>query len=316
MLNKEDVPTKSSSDCKSDEVAAAGAVSNFKLPDFWTFSPEGWFASIENTFLLRGVKSDSKKFQHVVAALPQDIVVSVLDIIRDPPILDSYNMIKQALISRHTMSDEKRMDSLFSKSEMGSRKPSEYYRHMELLAGDQNTISRELLTKLWMARLPMEIRVGLMGSGKTASSELVQLADRIWDASTSSAQFGSINSVSRPSTSGASAMAAEVSSSSNTALVSVLTDMMNRFKVMETEISELRQSVNRRDNFNNYRPNNTNFHGRSRQRNSYRSPRPNSRSKSRNRGPFCYYHTKFGAAARGPCRGPCSFYQTQNQTNC
>ncbi len=63
------------------EQVPVSAVS-LKLPPFWTEQPEAWFVESEAQFALRKITSSLAKFYHVTAFLPQETIVSVLDIVR------------------------------------------------------------------------------------------------------------------------------------------------------------------------------------------------------------------------------------------
>lgn len=211
---------------------------NIKLQKFWSFCPAAWFVSAENEFKLRRIKSDTNKFQCVVAALPQDAILSVLDVIKDPPTINMYDKLKEVLVERHSLSEEKRLDSLLSKTDMGDRRPSEFFRHLELLAGP-DTFNRDLLVKLWMARLPKTCNIALMGSEKKDIVELLRLADRIYDACGISNIAAIGPAPSKPSSEGNLSNAVAT-------MCTAVTEMCQRFRGLELEISELRSSFNNR----------------------------------------------------------------------
>lgn len=269
-----------------------------KLPPFWSRCPSAWFVQVENAFALRKITLDTRKFQYVLAGLPEEIVMSVLDVIQSDGNGQMYKTLKETLISRHSVSERRRLDSLFSKADMGDQKPSEFYRHLELMAGDPKTFDRNLLIKLWMSRLPKSIEIALMGSGKTDLSEVLPLADKIWDASSMS--MSSVASLASGSHTQPAPPTSNAQQTNSSSWVQVMTDMCTRMASLEREIGELRASGS--------------HYGRSNERS---RPQFRNRSKSRrfgrsgsrpgnNNHPYCWYHFKFGAAARD-CRQPCSF---------
>lgn len=280
------------------EVSAASAPP-IKLPPFWSRCPQAWFLTIENLFTMRSIQSDSRKFQHVLAALPEDIVMSVLDIVQNPSGGAMYSKLKETLIARHSLSEKHRLDSLFSKTEMGDQKPSEFYRYLELNAGGPDTFNRSLLLKLWMARLPNNISIALVGSGKTDIEEVLPLADRIWEASNTSSVSAMTYGHSSTTSNSNQAIGSD-------ALIKIMTEVSNRFQAMEREIGELRSAVGQQGQF---RRNRDTFQ-QSRERSRYRSPHSSrrfNRSASRKpKGPYCWYHTRHGNNAIR-CVQPCSF---------
>lgn len=85
-----------------------------KLPQFWSNSPSTWFIQAESQFSISRVSSEVSKYHYVVAALPQDIIESIIDFIQNPPLKDIYLEIKKLLIDRHSLSVEKRIEKLIS----------------------------------------------------------------------------------------------------------------------------------------------------------------------------------------------------------
>ena len=124
-------------------------VSSIKLPPFWVSRPDIWFTQIEAQFMLSRIHADKTKYNLVIANLPFDIISNIYDIITNPPETDMYDTIKNILIARLSQSEEKRIDHLLSGAEMGNQKPSEFYRDMLSTAGGSQTVSQELLVKLW-----------------------------------------------------------------------------------------------------------------------------------------------------------------------
>jgi hypothetical protein len=91
--------------------SAVQAVS-VRLPAWWPDQPEVWFARAEAIFRQKSVATDETKFDHVLAALDNDAVVHVLDILRDPPTQGSYQAIKRRLIGSLALSEFERACSI------------------------------------------------------------------------------------------------------------------------------------------------------------------------------------------------------------
>ena len=76
-----------------------------KLPTFWSTDPELWFYQVEAVFENRNPKVtvDSTKFNHTMAALPQDILNASRGIIQLPPnTADRYQQLKTALTENYS----------------------------------------------------------------------------------------------------------------------------------------------------------------------------------------------------------------------
>lgn len=103
---------------------------SLKLPQFWTSCPEAWFIHAEMQFVTKGITQSRTKYEHIVTALPQEVIVTVLDVIKSPISENPYNHLKNILIERHSLSENKKLDKILSDSEIGDRRPSEFYRSL------------------------------------------------------------------------------------------------------------------------------------------------------------------------------------------
>lgn len=155
-------------------------IQHVKLPQFWVNKPELWFTQVESQFFIHKVLSDKAKYHLTVANLPIEIFTDVVDVIKNPPEVDLYENLKKNIINRLTLSEESRLEKLLSNSELGDRKPSNFYRELLQVSGDV-TVDKNLLIKLWRRRLPQMIDIALTTSGKNDIAELLILADKVWE---------------------------------------------------------------------------------------------------------------------------------------
>lgn len=260
-----------------------------KLPTFWANNPRTWFIQAESQFSLGKITADISKYNYVVATLPQDIAESVSDILENPPIAGLYSNLKKNLIDRHSLSLESRIKKLVSDEEMGDKKPSDYFRTLQRLAGSSGTIGDELLKKLWMSRLPQAISVALIPQKDDEIGKLTKLADQIWEA-IKSANISAVRFQSSQSA---------CSSSSH----DELRGEINSLKAMIEKLSFDRSRSRSRGRYEN----------RSRSNNNYRSRSRSSRYNPK--GKLCYYHYKFGDKANKPCNKPCTFANSSQSSN-
>ena len=67
---------------------SAADLNNFavKLPLFWPENIETWFVQAKSQFRLRAVTVSQTKFYYCIQAMPQEVAVKVLNLIRNPPI--------------------------------------------------------------------------------------------------------------------------------------------------------------------------------------------------------------------------------------
>lgn len=284
------------------EVPPQTAAMSVKLPQFWGSCPEAWFIQAEAQFNISRITSDETRYAYVVAALPPDTINTIMDIIRDPPTQDKYQALKHSLIQRHSVSEERRLEELLSNAELGGRRPSEFYRHLQNLAGSSGTVGEKLLLKLWLRKLPSAINITLVACGKTNVLEMQELADKIWEVS-NNPQISAFrdNFTSNPNNS---------VNSNRTSVENPLTFLTGEISKMTTEMSGFKETVSRMV---------TEMHGlkesisqlvhilkrnSNRQRSQSKSSERRSHTPSNNT--VCFYHNKYGERAH-KCLKPCSY---------
>jgi predicted unusual protein kinase regulating ubiquinone biosynthesis (AarF/ABC1/UbiB family) len=184
-----------------------------KAPPFWSEEPELWFAQIEGQFTLGGITQDSTKYAYVLSQLEAKYAREIKDIVSNPPARDKYPALKQALIQRLAASQNQRIRQLLEHEELGDRKPSQFLRHLQTLAG--TTVSDELLRTLWLGRLPAQMQVILATRTEDRLTEVANQADRIH----------------------------EVTSTTVTTVAAASTTAENSPKSLETQIAELAKQV-------------------------------------------------------------------------
>lgn len=150
-----------------------------KLPTFWHKQPKLWFAQVESEFLVYRIRSDEVKYSFVIRHLDEKALVSVSEIIENPPDKDKYKCLKDMLINRFTDSEEKRLRQLLAGIELNDKKPSELLRELKQLAG--GTISENVLHSVWLQRLPQKVQAPLAVVDECPLSKLAELADKIID---------------------------------------------------------------------------------------------------------------------------------------
>lgn len=166
---------------------------------------------------------------------------------------------------------------------------------MEILAGTSSTINKELLKKLWLRKLPANINIALISSGKQDIAELLEIADKIWEFSKCSYISAIHNNVPNPNTN---------SFSTSNANQDNFAFLVNKVSNLENDIGEIKQLLQKLT-FQN--------RGRDFSRNSSPSSnRGNSKNRTQNTGKFCWYHFKFGTQAT-KCIQPCDFPATHTK---
>ncbi|CAH4000806.1 unnamed protein product [Pieris brassicae] len=150
-----------------------------KVPPFWPDEPVLWFAQIESQFTLANITADTTKYNYVVSNLDYKYVSEIKDIIKNPPTTDKYISLKTELISRLSSSQEQRVRQLLTHEDIGDRKPSQFLRHLQNLAGPE--IPDDFIRSIWSSRLPTNIQVIIASQPKSSLDSLASLADAVTD---------------------------------------------------------------------------------------------------------------------------------------
>lgn len=155
-----------------------------KIPPFWKEYPDLWFHQIESQFESANVTVDRTKYHILVAAMDNDILFQVSDIVRTPPETGMYNAIKVRLLKQYADTDHSKLKKLLLEMELGDKKPSALLRAMKDLAG--NRFADDVLKTLWMQRLPRQTQAILAVSDDIALDTLADQADKIGEVTVNS----------------------------------------------------------------------------------------------------------------------------------
>ncbi|XP_030023003.1 uncharacterized protein LOC115442156 [Manduca sexta] len=249
-----------------------------KVPPFSADDPEIWFALLESQFNSYEITDDYAMFDEVLRNLDIQHAKAVKDIVVNPPATKRYPKLKAQLIRRLCASREKKVKQLLTHEELGDRRPSQFLRHLQDLAGP--SVPDDFIKSVWCTRLPQSIQTIVASQSHQTLEQLSELADRIQEVTSPCVAAASPNIGPSPSTS--------------------------------SEIAELRKMVEhlalKLDGHTRY--------PRSRQQRERSRSRSRERQRSRShssyrRHPVCWYHFKFGARARH-CEEPCDYEKTGN----
>lgn len=246
---------------------------SIKIPPFWTNYPYEWFLQVEAQFSNRNIVAQLTRYNYVLPALPQNVVAEITDVVRNPG-LTPYDSIKNALISRFSKSNATALEELLAGAQIGDKKPSEFYRFMKTLADNANLSCDDLLSTLWLRRLPVLVQAAVKSSGKVEVDGMLSVADSVYEVLQQQQSQLSFTNTAIPSHPYISELVAQ-----NSKLIA--------------ELASLRDTVSRLQG----------FRGRSRNRSRSRNNRSGSSSGNCN---ICWYHAKYGDAAR-TCKQPCTY---------
>ena len=251
------------------DVEESATVATFtQLPPFWSTRPHAWFAHVEAQFELKRIVSQRTRYNHVVVSLTPELADEVEDIISSPPSETPYDILKEAILKRTSLSDRQRSQELFKHLDLGDRKPSQLYRHMCHLLGGKK-MDDSLFRQLWLSKLPAQIQGSLASVDDLSLERQAAIADSIFEAV-------------KPTV-------------SHMATTSAAPDVMKHIEELYREVMSLRQAQNE-SRGRPVSPARNNPRNRS---------RPKSWNRFKGKG-LCWYHAKFGPKARR-CLKPCSF---------
>ncbi|XP_050665164.1 uncharacterized protein LOC126965569 [Leptidea sinapis] len=252
-----------------------------KVPPFSPEDPELWFALLEGQFLSHFITDDVTKFYNVTNNLDVQFAKHVKDVIINPPPNNKYDKIKTELIKRLSASHEKKVKQLLTHEELGDRKPSQFLRHLQDLAGP--SVPDDFLKSMWSNRLPHNIQTVLASQQTQSLEQLADLADRIHEL-TSPCKVAAASST-RAYTSNQSDEIAELKK-----MVQHLTLKLEEHTKISCYSMDRSRPRDRRRSSSRHR---------NRSESSYR------------KFPVCWYHSKFGAQAH-KCLKPCDYNKAGN----
>lgn len=171
------------------------------------------------------------------------------------------------MLKQFAVSDEKKIRTLLEDIQLGDKKPSNFLNEMRALGGSK--VSDELLKQIWLQRLPTQIRMII----STSTEELTNMA-KMADKLLKIGDFSQINVMS-------------TASSSQQRHISrhLIDNLEDKIDALTKRIDQIQSNKNTRN--------------RSKSRTRDQTP-------NKPRFEKCWWHYKFGAAAK-KCKKPCNF---------
>lgn len=148
-----------------------------KLPEFWTKSPEVWFARVESQFNTKGITQDQTRYDYVVSSLDINTAEEIQSILINPPPTDKYKNLKTTLIKTFGKSQTQKDTELLNLNGLGDKRPTALLRKINALNNDPQTLKRAI----FLLNLPIPIRNILAGQNIPDIDDLAEAADRIWE---------------------------------------------------------------------------------------------------------------------------------------
>ena len=116
------------------------------------------------------------------------------DLLLSPPAENPYSVLKAQLTKCTTLSEQRKLQQLFTGEELGDRK----LRRMQHLLGDRLRFDASFLRELFLQRLPPNVRTVLASSPEvTTLDQMAEMADKVMEVASPS-----IAALSKPPASG------------------------------------------------------------------------------------------------------------------
>ncbi|BHF74060.1 hypothetical protein SprV_0401714400 [Sparganum proliferum] len=149
----------------------------FDLPTVWLGDIALWLRTVESRFALHQTTQEDTKFHYVVAA-PDGYRHRPPRIIDCPAKEAPYTALKEVLISRISLSTQKRLQRLISEEDLGDRKHTQLLRCLELADGQK--LDATMFKQLFLQRLPPSVQAILAPNIPSSTVQmLAETADRI-----------------------------------------------------------------------------------------------------------------------------------------
>ncbi len=159
-------------------MAETNAVS-MKLPQFLAVGAKIWFAQAESQFVLRNITAEITKYHHLLAALQNDVAITLTDFFEHVPDENPYTALKLRLLKKYTHTDLEKAEMIRSMPDIGDRKPSDLMDSMLALCPTGHTMSPLFLNE-FLRRMPATVRGHLHTFAYEDPRALAQQADLVW----------------------------------------------------------------------------------------------------------------------------------------
>lgn len=331
--------TSQSTDCSPNAPTRPSIA--LTLPKFWETSPTAWFTVAESLFATQNIVSEQLKFHSVINSLEAKHIEKIKQVLMTTNLAQPYTSLKQSLVKSFEANENFKLNQLLSLPVLdpvaNPKRPSELLLEMRCLLGQGaplGPVAETLLKKLFLDKLPSQVRIILAALPEISLEELANKADSIMQVSNPCLGQGTIFSSNKT----ASASSADLTNQHLTQMLinhnfedklSKLTDTVNKlqdFKVTDVQHHSAPNPTSQ--NFNHHANLQPRYEPRPtftppRQQQNFRPQRFKSQPSHGNRfnsfeqqgqqngNGLCYYHTTFGDRAR-KCTPPCEMASSKN----
>jgi len=150
---------------------------SLNLPKFQETNVPLWFLTAENLFRLRGIFDEKQMCEFLLVALDFRHLERVQNVLNNLNPVRPYSQMRVALLEAYEPSTERKLDELLYATELGDSRPTELLARMKSLMGSDK--SPALLKKLFLSKLPADVKRVIVAGGMDNIDELALRADRV-----------------------------------------------------------------------------------------------------------------------------------------
>lgn len=152
-----------------------------KVAPFYRNNPRTWFRQLESQFAISGISNATTKYHYVLANLPEDVALSIIDTVSDPSESEkAYDEIKSAICTLYTKSKNELIEEALGQVTLDGEKPSFVLARIKRKLKEGNlTVDNDLMKHKLLQALPAEARAALAAHQNLPPDEFAKLADTI-----------------------------------------------------------------------------------------------------------------------------------------
>ena len=166
------------------------SATTLKLPEFQQTSPATWLLLCESTFVIKKVSKISKKFHHVVAALPAAVAILLRDVLTMRPFVgpdvaeidNRWELLQERLKAMYSLNDFEAFQRVADFPPLAAaQKPSQLLAAMTALVPEGVTPCQWQFKNQYLAKLPQHLRAVCMSKDFSTLMQMALAADAIMD---------------------------------------------------------------------------------------------------------------------------------------
>uniref|UniRef100_A0ABD2XRP0 DUF7041 domain-containing protein n=1 Tax=Trichogramma kaykai TaxID=54128 RepID=A0ABD2XRP0_9HYME len=265
-----------------------------KFPEFYKHNAKIWLQMLEAQFREANITSQEEKQFYLITKLGHDVSLELKDALDNLSPVNGYDRLKETITYKYVEKDTSKLKRLSEGlSGMQNRTPSEYFNY--LISASSKWIPRESILQIWKQNLPPVISSGLpLQLTLENEAENIHKADELYDSY-------NIKSQSQPSFN-FSLAPIHAPAKANFEEPNDFGKIFQALNKLDAKITKL-ESKPEPVRFSQHKENSENKNNQKQSQNKKSAQTPN------NRNGLCYFHSRYGEAARN-CKDPCNFSQS------